>query len=244
MSLLKVKGLTKRFGGLLAVNKLDLSIEPGEILGLIGPNGAGKTTVFNVVNGFYPPDEGEIEFEGTSINRLKPDAICKRGIARVFQIVKPFGDMTVLDNTMVGAFARTGDLRKAEREALEILGFVGLSDKKSVFARSLTIADRKRLELARALATKPKLLLLDEVMAGLNPKEVEEAVVLVRKIRETGVTIFLIEHVMQAVMNLSERIVVLHHGSKIMEGSPEEVANDERVIKAYLGEEYTFARSS
>ncbi|HHY38454.1 MAG TPA: ABC transporter ATP-binding protein [Clostridia bacterium] len=244
MPLLSVKGLTKRFGGLLAVNRLDLSIEAGEILGLIGPNGAGKTTVFNVINGFYPADEGEIEFEGTSISRLKPDAICKKGIARAFQIVKPFGDMTVLDNTIVGALARTGDLKKAAREALDVLDSVGLWDKKDVLARSLTIADRKRLELARALATKPKLLLLDEVMAGLNPKEVEETVALVRKIRESGVTIFLIEHVMQAVMNLSERIVVLHHGSKIMEGRPQEVANDERVIKAYLGEEYTFARSS
>jgi len=241
MALFEIKNLTKNFGGLRAVDNLNLFINEGGILGLIGPNGAGKTTVFNLVNGFFSPDSGGILFKGENIEGSRPDVICKKGIGRVFQLVKPFGDMTVLDNVVVGVFSRVVSAKEAKKEARSVLDFVGLLKKKDILAGSLTIADRKRLELARALATEPKLLLLDELFAGLNPKETEEAVALVQKIRDMGVTIFVIEHVMQAVMTLSERIAVLHHGKKIAEGSPQEVAKDEDVIKAYLGGEYVFA---
>ncbi|RLE14284.1 ABC transporter ATP-binding protein [Candidatus Aerophobetes bacterium] len=238
MALLEIRNLTKKFGGLTAVDNLDLILNEGEIFGLIGPNGAGKTTAFNAICGFYTPDSGSVIFKGENIEGLRPDLICKKGIGRVFQIVKPFKDMNVLANVMVGAFCRREGAREAKEKAQRVLEFIGLSAKKDFPADSLTLADRKRLELARALATEPKLLLLDELFAGLNPKEVEEAVVLIRKIREEGITIFLIEHVMQAVMNLSERIAVLHHGKKIAEGSPKEISTNEEVIKAYLGEEY------
>ena len=190
-----------------------------------------------MICGFFNPDAGAIHFNGEDITKLAPNKVCKKGIARAFQVVKPFGDLSVCDNVVVGALSNTAGIMQAREEALKILEFVGLKDRTLVLAKGLTIAGRKRLELARALATKPKLLLLDEVMAGLTPKESEEAIALIRKIRDSGVTVLLIEHIMQAVMSLSDRIAVLHHGQKIKEGTPGEVANDERVIAAYLGEE-------
>jgi len=242
MNLLELKGLSKSFGGLMAVGGLDLTISEGEIVGMIGPNGAGKTTVFNLITGLHFPDSGDVHFNGERTTRLKPYDLCLRGLGRTFQIVKPFGTKSVIRNAMVGAFCRVKTTQEAEEVALEVLEFTGLLPKKNLLAKSLTIADRKRLELARALATRPKLLLLDEVMAGLTPRETDDMISLVRKIRDQGVTLFIIEHVMQAVMNLSERVVLLHHGEKIVEGTPKEMASDRRVIKAYLGEEYVIAR--
>jgi len=239
MKLLTIKNLSKRFGGLMAVDDFSLELKGGEIVGLIGPNGAGKTTIFNLLTGVYQPDLGEIVFMGKNIKNLKPYDICFQGIGRTFQIVKPFLNRTVLYNVMVGSFLWTNDIKKAEEEAIEVLKFIGLINKKDLLGKNLTIPDRKRIEIARALATKPKLLLLDETMAGLNPTETEEAIVLVRKMQEEKkLTVLLIEHVMQVVMSLSERIAVLNHGRKIAEGTPQEVSCNENVIKAYLGEEY------
>ena len=242
MNLLELRGITKSFGGLTAVADLDLTLSQGEIVGMIGPNGAGKTTVFNLITGSHFPDHGDIYFNAENTTRLRPYDLCLRGIGRTFQIVKPFATKSVIRNVMVGAFCRVKTAHEAEEVAREVLDFAGLSPKKDVLAKSLTIADRKRLELARALATRPKLLLLDEVMAGLTPKETDDMISLVRKIRDQGITLFIIEHVMQAVMALSERVALLHHGEKIMEGTPQEVASDKRAIKAYLGEEYVIAR--
>lgn len=242
MDLLRLRGISKSFGGLMAVSSLDLTISQGEIVGMIGPNGAGKTTVFNLITGFHPPDRGEIHFDGVNTTRLKPYEVCLKGIGRTFQIAKPFLTKSVTRNVMVGAFCRAKDTREAEEVALEVIDFTNLHSKKDVLAKNLTVADRKRLELAKALATRPKLLLLDEVMAGLTPRETGEMISLVRKIRDQGITLFIIEHVMQAVMTLSERVALLHHGEKILEGKPQEVASDERAIKAYLGEEYVVAR--
>ncbi|MEM2883782.1 MAG: ABC transporter ATP-binding protein [Nitrososphaerales archaeon] len=235
--LLEVKELTKRFGGLVALKDFDLQVAEGEILGLIGPNGAGKTTFFNIVAGVYSPDAGEIWFNGLNIVGSKPWKICRLGIARTFQIVRPFREMTVFENVMVGA-SFGADRSDVMNNALTAIKIVGLSGKEDVPAGRLTLADQRRLEIARALATKPKLLLLDEVMAGLNPTETQQAMLLIDKIRKIGVTIVMIEHVMQAVMNISDRIVVLDHGEKIAEGKPQDISRDQRVIKAYLGEEY------
>lgn len=236
--LLEIKNLSKRFGGLQAINDLTLQVQEGEILGLIGPNGAGKTTLFNLISGVFTPDTGEIRFKGENITRLKPYQICKKGICRTFQIAQPFREMSVLKNIMIGAFVHSPEVNKVEKEAEEILDFVGLEGKKEMLAKELTTIDQRRLEVARALATKPKLLLLDETMAGLNPKECDEAVLLIKKIREKGVTLIVVEHVMRAIMSLSERIIVLDYGAKIAEGEPEKIRNDEKVIRAYLGEEY------
>jgi branched-chain amino acid transport system ATP-binding protein len=231
MKILDIKDLTKDFGGLRALNNLSLNIDEGQILGLIGPNGAGKSTAFNCIAGVYAPSEGEIYFNGEKINNEKPWNLCKKGLARTFQIVKPFGSKSVLYNVMVGSFANTDKRSDAENN-------LHLADKKDMRAGNLTIADRKRLEIARALATEPRLLLLDEVMAGLRPKEVDEMVEIIKNLRDNGITVFVIEHIMRAIMALSDWIVVIHFGQKIAEGVPETVASDENVIKAYLGEEY------
>jgi len=236
--LLEINGLTIKFGGLTAVDHVDIQVNQGEAIGLIGPNGAGKTSLFNLIVGVYPPTEGKVLFEGKDITGFEPPEICKLGIGRTFQVVKPFGKMTVLDNAMVGSFIHTSNRSKSEKIAMEVIDMVGLGAKKNILAKSLTLAERKRLEVAKALATQPKILLLDEVLAGLNPTEIEEAVKLIKKIHASGITILMIEHVLQATMAICERIVVLDQGKKIAEGTPREVTSNPEVIKAYLGDEY------
>jgi branched-chain amino acid transport system ATP-binding protein len=242
MALLELKQLTKVFGGLMANDHVDLAVKEGEIVGLIGPNGAGKTTLFNCVAGFYPPTSGNVRFKGDDITGLPANEICLRGIARTFQIVRVFKDMAVLDNVMVGAFNRTNTAARARQKALEVLDFCGLAAKKSMLAGGLTIADKKRLEFAKALATEPALLMLDEAMAGLNQTETAEAVELVKKVRQSGITVLLVEHVMEVVMPISDRVVVLDYGRKIAEDVPEKVIQKEEVIKAYLGDKYHASR--
>jgi len=234
--------LTKRFGGLTAVGNLSFELEEGEILGLIGPNGAGKTTVFNCLSGFLPPDKGEIYFEQNLLNRLQPFQISQRGMVRTFQIVKPFLTISVLDNVMVGALAKEKSTARANNKSLEIIEFTGLSDWVHKEAQGLPLPLRKRLELARALATGPKVLLLDEVMAGLNPTEVDELIALLKEINRRGISILLIEHVMRGVMALSQRVMVINYGVKIAEGAPEDVVRDDEVIEAYLGKEFLSAQ--
>ena len=238
MKIIELTKVRKSFGGIKAVEEFSLSVEEGEIFGLIGPNGAGKSTLFNCIAGVFPPTSGEIVFRGEKINNQRPWDLCRKGLARTFQIVKPFATRSVLYNVMVGAFATTDKRAEAERRALEVLRHLHMEDRKDMRAGNLTIADRKRLEIAKALATRPKLLLLDEVMAGLRPTEVDEMVAIIKRLREGGMTIFVIEHIMRAIMALSDRIAVLHFGTKIAEGPPHEMAHDERVVKAYLGEEY------
>jgi branched-chain amino acid transport system ATP-binding protein len=242
VSILTANQLTKSFGGLMAVGDLSFKLNEGEILGLIGPNGAGKTTVFNCLTGFLAPEEGEVLFKGESINGLQPYRICRMGIARTFQIVKPFPTISVLDNVMVGALARGKSTRSAKKSSLEIIDFVGLSEMTHKEAQGLPLPLRKRLELARAMATEPKVLLLDEVMAGLNPTEVDELIELINGINGQGVSILLIEHVMQGIMALSQRVIVINYGVKIAEGTPEEVVKDQGVIEAYLGKEFIGAQ--
>ena len=237
--LFEAESLNKHFGGLTAVKDVGFRIEKGEIVGLIGPNGAGKTTIFNLITGFLLPNSGTVQYKGERITGLKPPhKVCIKHIGRTFQLVKPFKGMTVLENVMVGAFSRVRKTKEARQEAMQVLEFLGLWRHRDSLASSLTIADRKRLELGRALATKPELLLLDEVMAGLNPKETEEVIEIIRAISHRGITLLVIEHVMKAIMALSHRIIVLHHGEKIAEGTPKEISRDKRVIDAYLGEEY------
>ncbi|MEA4925279.1 MAG: ABC transporter ATP-binding protein [Syntrophomonadaceae bacterium] len=237
-TLLELKDLTIKFGGLTAVNKLNASLYEGEAVGLIGPNGAGKTTAFNLIVGVYKPTEGQVIFDGQDITGLTPYEVCRKGIGRTFQVVKPFGKMTVLQNIMVGAFVNTSRRKEAEKVAAGIMEKVGLQSKRDNLAQNLTIPERKRLEVAKALATNPKLLLLDEVLAGLNPTEIEDAISLIKSINREGITVLMIEHVLQATMAICQRIVVLDYGKKIAEGSPQEVTSNPEVIKAYLGDEY------
>jgi branched-chain amino acid transport system ATP-binding protein len=238
MSLVEINNLTKRFGGLVANDRINVKIEEGEIVGLIGPNGAGKTTLFNCIAGLYPPDEGSVCFAGKDVTGFPPERVCKEGVARTFQLVKVFKNMTVLDNVMVGAFNRITDANRARKKALEVLEFVGELENKDLRAGSLTVAHKKRVEMARALATSPRLLMLDEAISGLNPKEIDEAVELIGRIHQMGITIFLVEHVMSVIMPISGRIIVLEYGRQIAEGTPQEIATNEEVIKAYLGERY------
>ena len=237
-ALLDVSDLSKNFGGLRAVGNVSFSLTQGEILGLIGPNGAGKSTVFNLINGVFPPSEGKVVFDSQDITGLPPYDVVRRGISRTHQIVKPLNDMTVRDNCTVGAcFGRENlSLAQARKVADEVIEFLGLSDRRDVLAAHLTIAGKKRLEVARALSARPMLLLLDEVLAGLNPSEVDQMIEVVRQIRGRGVSILIIEHLMQAIMSLSDRIVVLNFGEKLAEGRPQEVANDPVVVEAYLGD--------
>jgi branched-chain amino acid transport system ATP-binding protein len=241
LPLLELNGVCKSFGGLKAVSKVSFGLEEGEILGIIGPNGAGKTTLFNTVTGFYKPDEGEIRFEGENLVDLEPHEICQKGMVRTFQIVKPFLQLTLLENVVIAALNRTKHVQEATEKALKTIEFVGLKDKTDTLATGLTLPHRKRLELARTLATEPKLLLLDEVMAGLTPTEVDELIRLLKEVNRQGITILLIEHVMRGVMALSNRVIVLNYGEKIAEGVPEEVVKNRQVIEAYLGEEFVSA---
>ncbi len=238
MSILKVEKLNKTFGGLIAVHDFDMSVEKGEIVGLIGPNGAGKTTLFNMVACFYSPDSGRILFQGRDLVGMKPYQVCALGIARTFQLTKPFVNNTVLENVMVGAFPRASSAREARRKALQTLEVVEFSEYRDVLGQELTTADQKRLEFARALATEPQLLLLDEAMAGLNPAEKLRLLSLLRRIRDRGITLMIVEHDMKAVMTLCERVILMHRGEKLVEGTPQKVANDPQAIAAYLGEEY------
>jgi len=238
---LVVRNLSKRFGGLRAVQDVSFSVNENETVALIGPNGAGKTTSFNLITGYYRPDVGSVSAFGREIVGLRPHDICAHGLARTFQVAKPFGAMTVLANVMTGAFLRDKNIHIAAEKAREAIEFVGLSAKQNMPARDLTTIDQRRLEMARALATQPRLLLLDEVMAGLNPAEIDQAVALVGKLSQRGLTIVIVEHVMRAIMAVARHIVVLDHGQKIAEGNPKEIVANPEVIRAYLGSGYTHA---
>jgi branched-chain amino acid transport system ATP-binding protein len=235
-ALLEVRGVSRFFGGLAALDDVSFSVEPGEILGLIGPNGAGKTTMFNVVNGFYHPSQGEVFFKGQRISGLKPHQICQRGLARTFQVVKPLQRMSTLDNVVASAFLRAKGKGDALEKAEEVLKFTGLWEERHMISRGLPLGSRKRLEIARALATGPELLLLDEACAGLNPAELDDSIEIIRKIRERGITIMIIEHHMKVIMAISDRIVVLTYGQKLAEGTPAEINRNAEVVTAYLGD--------
>ena len=238
MRILEGEGVTKYFGGLAAISNVDFHVDQGEIVGLIGPNGAGKTTLFNLISAALNLSSGVIRFKDKKISGLKPHQICRTGVARTFQSVKVFGNIPVLGNVLLGSLFGTStgmSSSDATREAIESLEFVGLSAAKAIPAKDLTLANQKRLEVARALATKPELLLLDELVAGLNPTETAQAMELVTRIRDRGITILMIEHVMKAIMSVCDRIMVLHHGEKIAEGKPKEITNNQTVIEVYLG---------
>ena len=236
MSFLEVKKVSLFFGGLAAIKDISFSLAKGEILGLIGPNGAGKTTLFNVVNGFYKPSRGDVLFKDQSIAGLKPNRICRRGLARTFQVVKPLQRMSVHDNVVASAFLRARDKKQAEEIARDVLEFTGLFPDRDVISKGLPLGKRKRLEIARALATQPELLLLDESFAGMNPSELDVSMGIIRQIKDKGITIMIIEHHMRVIMALSDRIVVLNYGEKIAEGAPLEIRNNAQVVEAYLGE--------
>jgi branched-chain amino acid transport system ATP-binding protein len=236
MAFFETKGATKFFGGLAAVNSVSFRVEQGQIYGLIGPNGSGKTTLFNLINGYHPLTRGEIFFDGQKISGLKTHKICQRGIGRTFQVVKPLKRMTVMDNVIGSAFLHARAKKEAVELAEKTVEFCGLTQYCDKLAKSLPIASRKRLEITRALATGPKLLLLDETAAGLNPHEVDEAIELIKKIRDSGVTIIIVEHIMKVIMTISDRILDINHGMVIAEGTPAEVSSNGEVIAAYFGE--------
>ena len=242
-ALLTLERLTKRFGGLTAVRDVSLEVRTGDLLGIIGPNGAGKTTLFNVISGYYRPEEGRVVFDGHDVTGQPAHAISRLGLTRTFQIVKPFGNLSVLDNVMIGALTRRASTRQARADAEQVIDLCGLGPHTAARARALPLALRKRLEVARALATQPRLLLLDEVMAGLNPTELGGIIDLIRRLHAEGLTLIVIEHIMAAMMRLAQRIVMLHHGEKIAEGTPREITSDRRVIDAYLGEEFVLAEA-
>ena len=243
--ILEVKHVTKRFGGVLADNDISLEINRGEIVGLVGPNGCGKTTLFNCITGYFPPTEGKIFFQGENITGKKPYEICKRGIARTFQLIRALPELTVFENVMIGAFCHFSDVRLAQKkamEALELVGFQSLIEKRDQKAGDLTTVEQKVLEIVRAVATNPTLLMLDEAMAGLNSSEINESIQIIRKLRDTGVSIVIIEHIMQFIMQISDRVIVMEAGSKLTEGLPEEIVHNEDVINAYLGVSYSAKR--
>lgn len=238
MAYFRVEKLVKKFGGLMAVNDVTFEVEKGEIFGLIGPNGSGKTTTFNMISGVYPPTSGRVFYRDREIQGMKSHRICHLGIGRTFQVVKPLGRMTVLDNVIAASFSRVNSMREARGTALRTVEFCGLSPVQEMLAKSLPIAGRKRLEIARAMATRPELLLLDETAAGLNPTELVAAIELIRKIRESGTTVIIIEHIMHVIMTISDRIHAINFGQTIAEGTPKEVAANQAVIEAYLGTDY------
>jgi branched-chain amino acid transport system ATP-binding protein len=239
MSLLSVTGVSKRFGGVIANRRVSFDVARGELVGIIGPNGAGKSTLFEIVTGFYHPDEGEVRLDGARLTGLSPDVVCRRGVARTFQKLRPFQGLTVLDNVMVGALTRTRDVRHARERARELVRTVGLEEKAGAHARTLSTGQRKRLELARALATEPRILLLDEVTAGVDQRTIPDLVRLVRELHAGGLTLLVIEHNMRVITAVAQRIVALHLGEVIADGAPDAVARDRRVIEAYLGQAYT-----
>jgi len=240
---LKIENLTKHFGGLAAVDNLSFEINDKEIVGLIGPNGAGKSTTINLITGVYRPDSGSVQLNGENLIGLKPNQVCSKGVVRTFQLEKPFLNLTVIDNVMIGALLRTDNVEEARQRAYDILKLLNITELASSLVKSLTAQNRKRAELARALATEPTLLLLDETMAGLNPTEIDEMLDLLRKLREEkGITLLIVEHVMRAIMSISDRIVVMDHGKKIAEGDPKEISTNQKVIESYLGKGYRHAQ--
>jgi len=241
--ILELDRVTKRFGGLTAVSSASFTVRAGEILGIIGPNGAGKTTLFNVISGYYRPESGRVLFAGQDVTGQPPHSICRLGLTRTFQLVKPFGNLSVIDNVMIGALTRLPTVSSARMEAERVVEMCGLAAHAGGHARTLPIGLRKRLEVARALATRPRLLLLDEVMAGLNPTELAGIIELIRRLHADGLTLIVIEHIMAAMMRLAQRIVVLHHGEVIAEGAPAAITQDRRVVDAYLGEEFVLAQA-
>ncbi|RLB20400.1 MAG: ABC transporter ATP-binding protein [Deltaproteobacteria bacterium] len=241
MHILVVEDLVKYFGGLRAVDHLSLTVSPGEVVGLIGPNGAGKTTVFNLIAGVHKPDKGKITFKGQDVAGLRPYQTCRMGIGRTFQTTKPFNNLCVLDNVIVACYPKSKTRKQAQQRAEELIQFVGLGDKGEVLAKHLTLVERKLLEIARAMAHGPSLLLLDEVMAGLNEVEINNAIDLINRIRDNQIGIIIIEHIFKVIMSITDKVVVLDHGKKIAEGPADKVVKDEHVLKAYFGEDYAFA---